>query len=275
AGEQEGRLVAERTGLADQVPVVTEPFTEWVVQDTFRGRRPAWEKAGVQFTDDVELHELRKLRLLNGSHTLMAYAGQVAGCERVDEAISHREVRALVESLWDEARSTLSLPPAELDAYTSALEERFRNPRLADFLIRIAADGSAKLPVRVLPVIAERGGPSQAPGSVAAVAAWTTWVTDRVRAGHEVADPHAQVAWRAGACPGGLGVIVPGARYGQVAHRRPGMDHPAQQLCRLPQRPVRSSGAPPPQLVQDVVLPSVRPVPLPVGAVPDAVVLDR
>src|SRR5699024_611701 len=71
AGEQEGRLVAERTGLADQVPVVTEPFTEWVVQDTFRGRRPAWEKAGVQFTDDVELHELRKLRLLNGSHTLM------------------------------------------------------------------------------------------------------------------------------------------------------------------------------------------------------------
>ena len=197
AGEQEGRLVAERTGLADQVPVVTEPFTEWVVQDTFRGRRPAWEKAGVQFTDDVELHELRKLRLLNGSHTLMAYAGQVAGCERVDEAISHREVRALVESLWDEARSTLSLPPAELDAYTSALEERFRNPRLADFLIRIAADGSAKLPVRVLPVIAERGGPSQAPGSVAAVAAWTTWVTDRVRAGHEVADPQAEAIGKA------------------------------------------------------------------------------
>src|SRR5699024_3402986 len=151
----------------------------------------------VQFTDDVELHELRKLRLLNGSHTLMAYAGQVAGCERVDEAISHREVRALVESLWDEARSTLSLPPAELDAYTSALEERFRNPRLADFLIRIAADGSAKLPVRVLPVIAERGGPSQAPGSVAAVAAWTTWVTDRVRAGHEVADPQAEAIGKA------------------------------------------------------------------------------
>lgn len=121
----------------------------------------------------------------------MAYAGQVAGVERVDEAISHREVRALVEQLWAEARSTLSLPDHELDAYTSALEERFRNPRLADNLIRIAADGSVKLPVRALPVIAERGGPDKAPGEVAAVAAWTAWVTDRVRGGHEVQDPKA------------------------------------------------------------------------------------
>ncbi|MEE1650442.1 mannitol dehydrogenase family protein [Brachybacterium sp. J144] len=184
-------VVRERTGLDDQVPVVTEPFTEWVVEDRFRGRRPAWEKAGVQFTDDIELHELRKLRLLNGAHTLMAYAGQVAGVERVDEAIGHREVRALVEQLWSEARSTLDLPADQLDAYTTALEERFRNPRLADQLVRIAADGSVKLPVRALPVIAERGGPENAPGEVAAVAAWTAWVTDRVRAGEEIKDPRA------------------------------------------------------------------------------------
>ena len=197
ASDAEKELVAEQTGLEDQVPVVTEPFTEWVVQDAFRGRRPAWEKAGVQLTDDVELHELRKLRLLNGAHTLMAYAGQLAGCERVDQAIAHREVRALVEKLWDEARSTLPLPDDELDAYTAALEERFRNPRLADALIRIAADGSAKLRVRALPVIAERGGPEKAPGAVAAVAAWTAWVTDRVRGGHDVADPRAEGITRA------------------------------------------------------------------------------
>ena len=191
ADEGAAALVQERTGLADTVPVVTEPFTEWVVEDRFRGRRPDWEKAGVQFTDDIELHELRKLRLLNGAHTLMAYAGQVAGVERVDEAIGHREVRALVEQLWSEARATLDLPAADLDAYTAALEERFRNPRLADNLIRIAADGSAKLPVRALPVIAELGGPDKAPGEVAAVAAWTAWVTDRVRAGEDVKDPKA------------------------------------------------------------------------------------
>ncbi|MGO2755959.1 MAG: mannitol dehydrogenase family protein, partial [Brachybacterium alimentarium] len=191
ADEGAADLVQERTGLADTVPVVTEPFTEWVVEDSFRGRRPEWEKAGVQFTDDLEIHELRKLRLLNGAHTLMAYAGQVAGVERVDEAIGHREVRALVEQLWSEARATLDLPAADLDAYTDALEARFRNPRLADNLIRIAADGSVKLPVRALPVIAELGGPEKAPGEVAAVAAWTAWVTDRVRAGAEVKDPRA------------------------------------------------------------------------------------
>ncbi|MGP5053276.1 mannitol dehydrogenase family protein [Brachybacterium alimentarium] len=191
ADEGAADLVQERTGLADTVPVVTESFTEWVVEDSFRGRRPEWEKAGVQFTDDLEIHELRKLRLLNGAHTLMAYAGQVAGVERVDEAIGHREVRALVEQLWSEARATLDLPAADLDAYTDALEARFRNPRLADNLIRIAADGSVKLPVRALPVIAELGGPEKAPGEVAAVAAWTAWVTDRVRAGAEVKDPRA------------------------------------------------------------------------------------
>lgn len=199
ADEGAARTVLEQTGLDDSVPVVTEPFSEWVVEDRFRGRRPEWEKAGVQFTDDLEVHELRKLRLLNGAHTLMAYAGQVAGVERVDEAIAHREVRALVEQLWAEARETLPLPAPELDAYTAALEDRFRNPRLADQLVRIAADGSAKLPVRALPVIAELGGPDRAPGEVAAVAAWTTWVTDRVHGGHEVQDPKStEVAEAAG-----------------------------------------------------------------------------
>ncbi|ATG50627.1 mannitol-1-phosphate 5-dehydrogenase [Brachybacterium vulturis] len=202
ADEQAADIVLARTGLADSVPVVTEPFSEWVLEDSFRGRRPEWEKAGAQLTDDLEVHELRKLRLLNGAHTLMAYAGQIAGLQRVDEAIGHREVRALVEQLWSEARATLPLPAAELDAYTAALEERFRNPRLADNLIRIAADGSVKLPVRALPVIAESGGPAQAPGEVAAVAAWTAWVTERVRGGHEVQDPKAEQIAAAAALPG-------------------------------------------------------------------------
>src|SRR5699024_2545037 len=100
ADEKAGDVVLAQTGFPDAVPVVTEPFSEWVVEDRFRGRRPEWEKAGVQLTDDIEVHELRKLRLLNGAHTLMAYAGQVAGVQRVDEAIAHREVRALVEQLW-------------------------------------------------------------------------------------------------------------------------------------------------------------------------------
>src|SRR5699024_11653891 len=116
ADQTAGDAVLAQAGVPDAVPVVTEPSAEGVGEDRFRGRRAEWEKAGVQLTDDIEVHELRKLRLLNGAHTLMAYAGQVAGVQRADEAIAHREVRARVEPLWAEARATFTLPAGERDA---------------------------------------------------------------------------------------------------------------------------------------------------------------
>ncbi|MFC0673624.1 mannitol dehydrogenase family protein [Brachybacterium hainanense] len=192
AGEEEMALASERLGFHDRATVVTEPFSEWVIEDAFRGARPRWESAGAQLVPDVAVHERRKLRLLNGAHTFLAYAGQLAGHEKVDAAVADAAVRRVVDELWAEARSTLDLPADELDAYTAALLERFENSRLADALIRIAADGSVKLAVRILPVIAERGGPAQAPAGVAAVRAWTDWVTDQVRAGHRVADPQGE-----------------------------------------------------------------------------------
>lgn len=192
AGEEEMALASTRLGFHDRATVVTEPFHEWVLEDSFRGRRPAWEAAGAQLTDDVALHERRKLRLLNGAHTFLAYAGQLAGHERVDQAVADPAVRTAMEEVWAEARATLDLPEAELDEYTSALLTRFQNPRLADALLRIAADGSEKLRVRILPVIAERGGPGRSPAGVAAVRAWTDWVTARSRAGHRIADPRAE-----------------------------------------------------------------------------------
>lgn len=195
AGDAERRISGEALGLpggVDQAAVVTEPFSEWVIEDRFRGRRPAWEHAGAQLVADVAIHEKRKLRLLNGAHSLLAYAGQNAGHATVPEAIADPALRAQVEALWAEARETIDLPEAELTAYTEALLERFANRRLADALVRIAADGTEKLAVRTLPVIAERGGPEHSPGEVAAVRAWCGWVTDRVRDGQEVADPRAE-----------------------------------------------------------------------------------
>lgn len=189
AGEEEMALASERLGFTDRATVVTEPFHEWVIEDSFRGARPTWEDAGAQLTDDVALHESRKLRLLNGAHTFLAYAGQLAGHERVDQAVADDAVRSVMEGVWDEAEDTLDLPDEELDKYCAALVERFSNPRLADSLRRIAADGSEKLRVRILPVMAERGGPAQAPSGVAAVAAWVAWVTQESRAGREVSDP--------------------------------------------------------------------------------------
>lgn len=192
AGEEEMQLASTQLGFLDRATAVTEPFHEWVLEDAFRGARPDWEAAGARFTEDVALHERRKLRLLNGAHTYLSYAGQLAGHERVDQAVADPAVRAGMEAVWAEARATLDLPEAELEAYTAALLERFSNPRLADALVRIAADGSEKLRVRILPVIAERGGPARAPGGVAAVRAWTDWVTAQSRAGRTVADPRAE-----------------------------------------------------------------------------------
>lgn len=191
AGDAERTVVAEQTGLADAIPVVTEPFHEWVLQDAFRGARPAWENAGAVLTDDVAIHEKRKLRFLNGAHSLLAYAGQLAGHATVPGAIGDPAILAMVRGLWDEAARTVGLPDAELTAYRAALEERFSNHRLADQLIRIAADGTAKLPVRILPVIAELGGPDAAPAQVRALAAWGAWVTGRAADGHEIEDPRA------------------------------------------------------------------------------------
>lgn len=192
AGPDERRLASAALGFEDRATVVTEPFREWVLADVFRGARPAWEDGGAVLTEDVSVHEARKLRLLNGAHTLLAYEGQLAGHTTVPAAIADPAVLARVQDLWAEASRTLPLPDEELLAYQEALLERFANPRLADRLLRIAADGTEKLAVRSLPVIAELGGPEHAPGQVEAVRAWTRWVTAEVLAGHDIADPRSE-----------------------------------------------------------------------------------
>lgn len=197
AGPEEMRIVEEQTGFADRAPVVTEPFYEWVIEDAFQGKRPAWETAGAVLTDDVAVHERRKLRFLNGAHSLMACAGQVAGHETVAEAIADDRVRAMVQALWADAARTVDLPSEELEEYQEALLARFANPRLADRLLRIAMDSSVKLPVRHLGVLADLGGPQEAPGVVRAVAGWTAWATQMVRRGEELSDPQAEAIARA------------------------------------------------------------------------------
>ena len=138
--------------------MLTEPFSEWVLAGEFPGGRPAWEAAGARVVDDVEPFEQRKLWLLNGSHSLLAYAGHVRGHETVAEAIADPVVRGWVEQWWDEAAAHLTLPPSDVAAYREALLERFANPRIRHLLAQIAADGSQKIPVRILPDAAGRAG---------------------------------------------------------------------------------------------------------------------
>jgi fructuronate reductase len=161
------------TGLDDSCPVVTEPFHEWVLSGGFPNGRPTWEDAGATFVADARPFERRKLWLLNGAHSLLAYAGTIRGHVTVPAAAADPTCRAWVEEWWDEASSHLGQPPAEIGAYRLRLLVRFANTRLADRLARIAADGSQKLRIRVIPVLlAERAVGRVPVGAARIVAAW-------------------------------------------------------------------------------------------------------
>jgi len=150
--------VAKATGLADAWPIMTEPFTQWVVEDHFPSGRPAWEKFGVTFVDNVDAFELMKLGLLNGSHSTLAYLGYLAGYETVSDVMQAEGFSALVEAMMDE-EITPTLPPLpgfDIGAYKAELRERFRNPALRHRTWQIAMDGSQKLPQRLLNTIRRR-----------------------------------------------------------------------------------------------------------------------
>jgi fructuronate reductase len=139
-------------GVRDEAAVVTEPFSQWVIEDNFAGLRPAWERRGVQFTADVEPFETAKLRMLNGAHSALAYLGLQRGHEFVHQAIADPELVTLINRLMrDEAAASLTPAPGQdLSAYADVLIERFKNPALNHRLIQIAMDGSQKIPQRWL-----------------------------------------------------------------------------------------------------------------------------
>lgn len=170
-------LVRSSTGWDDASPVITEPFKDWVLEGEFPLGRPAWQNAGAKFVDNIEPFENRKLWLLNGSHSLLAYAGSLRGHETVAEAITDEVCLGWVESFWNEAVN--HLPAAELDPdnYRQALLARFRNSRIAHRLAQIAMDGSTKLRVRVAPTAkAELAAGRDAQGCAVAIGAWVEFV---------------------------------------------------------------------------------------------------
>lgn len=143
--------IAGEIGVEDAWPVMTEPFCQWVIEDDFPAGRPAWEEFGATMVGDVEPFEDMKLRLLNGSHSAIAYLGLLSGHATVDRAFADPAIRQFVDALWLEASSTLP-EDAGLDtsAYTAELAERFSNTALAHRTAQIANDGSQKLPQRII-----------------------------------------------------------------------------------------------------------------------------
>lgn len=187
---------ARLTGFDDHSVVVAEPFAEWVVStrttpggpaEAFPAGRPSWETAGVRFTTDLEPYEHRKLWLLNAGHSLLAYLGLLLGHETIDEAMADERCTEPLEQLWGEAADVLPLPADEIEAALASLRERFRNPRIRHRLRQIGADGSVKLPVRVVAPLRARlspageratgagagdSAPGIGPGAATALASW-------------------------------------------------------------------------------------------------------
>jgi fructuronate reductase len=213
--DEDRKLVKESCGYIDAYPVATEPFSEWVISGTFPAGRPRWESAGARLVDDVEPFEQRKLWLLNGSHSMLAYAGSIRGHQTIDEAIADGDCRSWVEAFWDEASRHLSLPADDITKYRQALLTRFSNPRAGDQLARIAADGSAKLPVRTLPTVrAERAAGRIPVGCATTIAAWVLHLRGF---GAPIKDPGAAAAQAAAngveldaAVPAVLNALEPG-----------------------------------------------------------------
>ena len=167
--------VAELLGLGDEAAVVAEPFSMWVLEDSFPGGRPRWEAAGASFSDEVQRYEQLKLRLLNATHSLLAYLGLLAGARTIAEAIALPEIRAAAEHLIErDLLPTLDAPAAvDLPRYVAQLMARFGNGALEHRTRQVAADGSQKLPVRVGPAVLEQAAAGIVPRGLAlVVAAW-------------------------------------------------------------------------------------------------------
>jgi len=149
---------AGRLGVRDEAAIVCEPFTQWVIEDRFATARPEWERGGALFVDDVRPYQAMKLRLLNGTHSAIAYLGQLRDLETVSDAMRDPIVGPFARRLMTEdLRSTIAAPAGyDVLDYCEQLLRRFENPSLAHRTQQIAMDGTQKVPVRWLPALRSR-----------------------------------------------------------------------------------------------------------------------
>lgn len=182
---------ALKKATGDPMAVATELFREWVIEDAFAGPRPDWPD--VQIVEDVSRHELRKLRMLNGAHSFLAYAGLAAGHEFVHQAIADPALRRTARALMAEAAETLpEAVQAQAGSYAVALIQRFGNPGLNHALRQIAMDGSQKIPYRIVGSIRDRQAMGKASDALsAALLGWAGFCISETAEGRVLDDPRA------------------------------------------------------------------------------------
>ena len=190
-GTKEITFVQTTYGFKDNDPVFCEPFIQWVMEDNFvNGERPALEKVGVQFVQDVEPYELAKLRVLNGGHASLCYPAALLGIEYVHEAMEHPVIGTFLDCLERTEIVPGVPPPPDISAveYWETIQERFKNPTIYDRIDRNCEDGSDRQPKFTIPAIhaaIDRGSLSL-DGLALVAAMWCRYCQGTDEAGNKV-----------------------------------------------------------------------------------------
>lgn len=153
--------VAERvkaaTGWDDRAALMGESFIQWVIEDDFIAGRPAWEKVGVEMVASVQAHEEAKIRLLNATHSCIAWAGTLAGYQYIHEGTHDAAIRQMAyDYVTNDAIPVLLPSPIDLERYRDVVLDRFGNPAIADTNQRVAMDAFSKIPGMIAPTIRDK-----------------------------------------------------------------------------------------------------------------------
>ncbi|UOK70929.1 mannitol dehydrogenase family protein [Ancylobacter polymorphus] len=189
------RAMAAAFGLDDPVPVTCEPFRQWVLEDHFPAGRPALEKVGVVFTEQVHAYEAMKIRILNGGHAIIAYPGGLMDVDLVHEAMEEPLISAFLDKVEREEIIPIvpPVPDTDLHDYYAVIRERFANPEVADTVRRLCLDGSNRQPKFIVPSIRDNRAAGRLPlGLILESALWCRYCAGTSDAGTAIApnDPN-------------------------------------------------------------------------------------
>ena len=156
--DRERAMLAKDFGIDDNWPVFCESFKQWVLEDKFTSGRPALEKVGVQFVEDVSPFELMKIRILNGGHAVIAYPAALMDIHFVHDAMENPLVKGFLDKVENEEiiPCVPPVPDTNIDDYYKLIVRRFSNPKIADTIPRLCLDGSNRQPKFIIPSIADR-----------------------------------------------------------------------------------------------------------------------
>jgi len=189
--------ISELIGIEDPCGIICEPFRQWVIEDNFVAGRPKWNLVGVEFVEDVAPYEEMKLRMLNGSHSFLAYLGYLGGYAHISDTMTDVNYRIATFDMMIKAQApSLSMPEGtDLDAYAILLIDRFTNPSLRHKTSQIATDGSQKIPQRLMKSLKYHlDNGSDFKWIALSIAGWMRFIAGVDERGHkiEVNDPMAK-----------------------------------------------------------------------------------